>query len=104
MVMIIMGLFDKRREQKEFNNKAEWKQGLIPTIVELNDDHMKLITQAYTDTVFYTDIMFIEHVTRVVNFRTNVKKFSLIYKNRKGGGEKAAELHSQIMAKMSENK
>ena len=99
-----MGLFDKRREQKEFNNKAEWKQGLIPTIVELNDDHMKLITQAYTDTVFYKDIMFIEQVTRIVNFQTNVKKFSLISSHRRGGGERAAELHMQILEKMSQHK
>ena len=96
-----MGLFDKRKEQKEFNKKAEWKQGLFPTIVELNDDHMKLITQGYTDVVFYKDIIFVEQVSRIVNFRTNVKKFSLIYKNRKNGSEAAGMLQSHIMEKMS---
>ena len=84
--------------------KAEWKQGLIPTTVELNEDHIKLITATVTDTIFYKDIMNVEVALNIVNIKTNVKTFSLISSKLRGGNEKANELYDKILIKMSEKK
>ena len=94
-----MGLF--KRNKKE---KAEWKQGLIPTTVELNEDHINLKTPTYADTIFYKDIMNIEVVVNIVNIKTNVRTFSLISSKIRGRNEKADELYNQIIIKMSEKK
>ena len=94
-----MGLF--KRNKKE---KAEWKQGLIPTTVELNEDHINLKTATYTDTIFYKDIMNIEVVVNIVNIKTNVKTYSLMSGKLRGGSEKADELYNQILIKISEKK
>lgn len=93
-----MGLFNRNKE------KAEWKQGLIPTTVELNEDHIKLITATVTDTIFYKDIMNVEVALNIVNIKTNVKTFSLISSKLRGGNEKANELYDKILIKMSEKK
>ena len=87
-----MGLFKRRK-------KSEWKQGLIPTDVELEKDHMKLITATNTDIIFYKDIMSLQQVPKVLNIKTNVKTYSLM-----GKTERAKELQSQIMERMSANK
>ena len=99
-----MGLFDKMKKQKEFNKKAEWKQGLIPTIVELNEDHIKLTGPASTDIVFYKDIMNLECVGMNVRIKTNVKTFSLVSEGLRGRSERARVLQEQILEKMMEYK
>ena len=93
-----IGLFSRNK------NKPEWRQGLIPTTLELNNDHMKLITQTVTDTIFYRDIMNIEVVTNIVNIKTNVKTYSLMSSKLRGGSDKANELYNQLLVRMSENK
>ena len=87
-----MGLFNRRK-------KSEWKQGLIPTDVELLEDHMKLITATNTDIIFYQDIMSLQQVPKILNIRTNVKTYSLF-----GKTDRARELEAQILEKMSANK
>ena len=99
-----MGLFDTITKEKNIKKNAEWKQGLIHTVVEFHDDHMKLVTSAVTDTIFYQDIMNVEVVVNVVNIKTNVKTFSLISKSIRGGSDKANQLYEEILRKMSENK
>ena len=99
-----MGLFDTIRKSKEVSNKAEWRMGAIPVIVELNDDHMKLITSTVTNTIFYGDIMSVEQAMSVVNIKTNVKDYSLLSKGLRGGTAKATELSNQILEKMAEYK
>ena len=99
-----MGLFDSMKKSKELNKKAEWKQGLINTVIEFNPDHMKLITATYTDVIFYKDIMSVQQSVYVVNIRTNVKTYSLISKKKRGGTEKAAALTEQIIGFMNQNK
>ena len=94
-----MGLFNRNKKEK-----AEWKQGLIPTTVELNEDHINLKTPTYADTIFYKDIMNIEVVVNIVNIKTNVKTYSLMSGKLRGGSEKADELYNQIITKMSEKK
>lgn len=101
---MIMGLFDTINKQKNINKKAEWKQGLIQTVVELNDDYLQLITATATDTIFYKDIVSVEASVNVVNIRTNVKTFSLISKKLRGGSDRANQLHNEILIKMSEKK
>ena len=96
-----MGLFDTIKKSKEVNKKAEWRIGGIPTVVELNDDHIRLYNSAVENIVFYKDILDVEVVTRIVNIRTNVKTFSLQNRKVRGGGDNARELYSQIMEKMS---
>ena len=99
-----MGLFDTINKQKKTNKKAEWKQGLIPTIVELKDDHMAIITATTEDIVFYQDIMFLECVVNVVNIRTNVKRYALRSGKLRGGSERADKLHSELLEKIAQSK
>lgn len=99
-----MGLFDTIRKEKNTKKEAKWKQGLIHTIVELNDNHMQLISSTQTDTIFYKDIMDIQVVRRVVNIKTNVKTFSLIAKKKYGGQDLANQLYNEVIVKMGENK
>lgn len=99
-----MGLFDIAKKEKNIKKKAEWKQGLIHTVVELSDDYLQLITSSKTDTIFYKDIVNVEVVMHTVTINTNVKTFSLISKGIRGGSDKANLLCTQILEKMSENK
>ena len=99
-----MGLFSSVKKSKDLNKKAEWKQGLVNTVVEFYPDHMKLITATFTDVVFFKDIMSVQQATFVVNIKTNVKTYSLIARKKRGGSEKAAALVEQITMKMNENK
>ena len=99
-----MGLFDRRRKMKAHKEKAEWKMGLIPTIVEFEDEYMKLITTATEYIIFYKDIMDLEVVGNIVNIRTNVKRFSLASWNRREGADKARLLQSQILENMGKSK
>ena len=99
-----MGLFDSMKKSKELNKNAEWKQGIINTVIEFNDDHMKLVTATQTDVIFYKDIMGVQQSTRIVNIKTNVKTYSLISKKRRGGSENAAALTQQIIEYMNKNK
>ena len=99
-----MGFLDEMKKAKNLHKKAEWKQGLSNTVVELNDDHMKLIAPGSTDIIFYKDIMNVEQNLFTVNIKTNVKTFSLISKKKRGGTDKAAELQQQLIEKISENK
>ena len=97
----IMGLFNTIKKQKQTNNQAEWKIGLIPTIVTLEDTHMKIANSVSEDIVFYQDIMFLEQVTRYVNIRTNVKMYSLRSNHGSAG---AKMLHRNLLEKMSKCK
>lgn len=99
-----MGLFDKMKKSKEFRKTAEWKQGLIHTHVELEEDHMKLLTETSMDIIFYKDIMSVQQVSHVVNIRTNVKTYSLTARKIRGGTDKAIELTQQILEMMNKNK
>ena len=96
-----MGLFDTIKKSKEVNKKAEWRIGGIPTVVELHDDHIRLYNSAVENVIFYKDIMNVEVAAMVVNIKTNVKTFSLQSRSVRGGSDKARELYSQIMEKMS---
>jgi hypothetical protein len=99
-----MGLFNTIKKQKNINKKAEWKQGLIQTVVEFNEEYMQLITATVTDTIFYKDIMNVEVVVNVVNIKTNVKTFSLTAKRKHGGKDLANQLYNDVIVKMGENK
>ena len=99
-----MGLFDSMKKSKELNKKAEWKQGLINTVIEFNPDHMKLITATQTDVIFFKDIMSVQQVTFIVNIKTNVKTYSLSSRKKRGGSDKAAALTEQIIGFMNQNK
>ena len=99
-----MGLFDTIKKSKDVNNKAEWKYGLVPAVVELNEDHLRIYNSANEDIVFYRDIINVEVVPMVINIKTMVKTFSLRSRSVRGGTEKARELQGQILAKMSEYK
>jgi hypothetical protein len=99
-----MGLFDSMKKTKELNKKAEWKQGIINTVIEFNPDHLKLTTATQTDVIFYKDIMSVQQATFVVNIKTNVKTYSLTPKKLRGGSEKAAALTQQIIEYMNQNK
>ena len=100
----MMGLFDITRKSKEIKKQAEWKQGMIPTLIELNEDHMKLVTATETDIIFYQDIVDVQQVTRIVNIRTMRNTYSLTAAKLRGGGDKAVELQMQLLEKMSKNK
>ena len=102
--LIKMGLFDTITKEKNIKKQAEWKQGLIHTIVELNDDYLQLISSTRTDTIFYKDIMNVEVSLNVVNIKTNVKTFSLVSKSIRGSSGKANLLYNEILDKMSEKK
>ena len=99
-----MGLFDTFSKSKKINKQAEWKQGLMHTIVELNDEYMELITPTSKDTIFYRDIVSVDVAVNTVNIRTNAKTFSLMSKSIRGGSDKANRLYTQILEKMKENK
>ena len=99
-----MGLFDTIKRENKTKKEAQWKQGLIHTIVELNDNHMQLISSTQTDTIFYKDIKDIQVVRRVVNIKTNVKTFSLTAKKEYGGQDLANQLYNDVIVKMGENK
>lgn len=95
-----MGFFDSVKKSKEIKNKAEWKQGLNHTIVELEKDHLKLLTAAGTDIIFYKDIVEVQQVNKVVNIRTTMRTHSLISKNN---AEAAQELQLELLHKISDN-
>lgn len=99
-----MGLFDSGRRNKEIKKVAEWNQALMPTLLELNEDHMKLTTAAETDIVFYKDIVDIQQVSRIVTIKTLRKTYTLTARKRRGGGEKAADLQMQLLELMQKNK
>lgn len=96
-----MGLFDSIRKSKEIKNKAEWKQGLNHAIVELENDHLKILTAAGTDIIFYKDIVEVQQVNKVVNIRTTMRTHSLISKNNP---ESAQELQLELLHNISDNK
>lgn len=96
-----MGLFDGIKKNKEINKKSEWKQGLTNTILELNEDHIKLTTITKTDIVFYKDIVEVEQIRKIIYIRTIRKTYALT--SRKGK-ERATELQMQLLEKMSEYK
>ena len=95
-----MGFFDSVKKSKEIKNKAEWKQGLNHTIIELEKDHLKLLTVAGTDIIFYKDIVEVQQVNKVVNIRTTMRTHSLISKNNT---EAAQELQLELLHKISDN-
>lgn len=99
-----MGLFDTMKKSKEVNKKAEWADGVIPTIVELNEDYLRLYNSATENNIFYQDIKNVEVAPMIINIKTNVKTFSLRSRKLRGGTDKARELQEQILAKMSECK
>ena len=99
-----MGLFDTIKRENKTKKEAQWKQGLIHTIVELKDNHMQLISSTQTDTIFYKDIKDIQLVRHIVNIKTNVKTFSLTAKRKHGGKDLANQLYNDIIVKMGENK
>jgi hypothetical protein len=99
-----MGLFDIAKKSKEINKKAEWKIGAIPTIVELEEDHFKLINTGKTEAIFYKDIVSVEQSINIVNIRTKVKTYSLRARKLRGGSDKAQELQLQILEKINEYK
>ena len=99
-----MGLRDRMKKSKEVNKKSEWRIGGIPTVVELNEDHIRLYNSAVENVIYYRDIMNVEVAPLIVNIKTNVKTFSLQSRKLRGGTDKARELQSQILAKMSEFK
>ena len=70
-----MGLFGKSRKIKK---ESEWRLGLSHALLEFEDTYFKIITATSEDIIFYKDIMFLEQVGKIINFRTNVKRFSLI--------------------------
>lgn len=99
-----MGLFDSIKKSKEINKAAEWKIGVTPTVVELNEDHIRLYNSAVENVIYYRDIMNVEVAPLIINIKTNVKTFSLQSRKVRGGTDKARGLQSQIMSKMSEYK
>ena len=99
-----MGLFDSIKKSKEVNKKSEWKIGLNPVVVELNEDHLLLYNSVINDIVFYRDIRGVEVSPLVVTIKTNVKSYQLRSRSVRGGTDKARELQMQLMEKMSEYK
>ena len=99
-----MGLFDIARKSKEIKKQAEWKQGALPTLIEFNEDHMKLITATETDIIFYKDIVDVQQVTMIVNIRTIRKTYSLTSAKLRGGSDKAVELQMKLLELMQKNK
>jgi hypothetical protein len=99
-----MGLFSRTKKSVEFRKQAEWEQGVIPTIIELEDNHMKLVTEHKTDIVFYKDIVTVEQASFTVIIQTISKKFTLMTKKKRGGSDKAKELQSILLEKMIQNK
>ena len=99
-----MGLFDTIKKSKEVNQNAEWKMGAIPTVVELNDDHIRIYNSATQEMVFYKDIKSVEQSVNIVNIRTNVRTYSLRYRKLRGGTDKAMEFTSLLSEKISQFK
>ena len=99
-----MGLFSRTKKSVEFRKQAEWEQGVIPTIIELEDNHMKLVTEHKTDVLFYKDIVTVEQASFTVIIQTISKKFTLMAKKKRGGSDKAKELQSILLEKMIQNK
>ena len=99
-----MGLFDTIKKSKDVNAKAEWKIGAFPTVVELNEDHMKLYNSATQELVFYRDIKSVEQSVNIVNIRTNVRTYSLRYRKLRGGTDKAMEFTALLSEKISQFK
>ena len=98
-----MGLFDAMKKSKEINKKAEWKQGLNNTVVELNEDHIKLYNSATSTIIFYRDLVSVDQTVNIVNIRTKAKTFPLTSRKLRGGTEKAIELQEKLIEKISEN-
>lgn len=96
-----MGLFDSIKKSKEIKKNSDWTQGLNHTILELNEDHMKLTTIAETDIIFYKDIIEVQRIRKLVNVRTIRKTYPLTSKR---GKERAEELQLQLLKKISEYK
>ena len=99
-----MGLFSRTKKSVEFRKQAEWEQGVIPTIIEFEDNHMKLVTEHKTDVLFYKDIVTVEQSSFTVIIQTMGKKFILMSKKKRGGSDKARELQMTLLEKMSEHK
>ena len=99
-----MGLFSRTKKSVEFRKQAEWEQGVIPTIIEFEDNHMKLISEHKTDIIFYKDIVTVEQSSFVVTIQTIGKKFRLMAIKKRGGTDKAMELQMTLLEKMSEHK
>ena len=99
-----MGLFSRTKKSVEFRKQAEWEQGVIPTIIEFEDNHMKLVTEHKTDVLFYKDIVTVEQASFTVIIQTISKKFTLMTKKKRGGSDKAKELQSILLEKMIQNK
>lgn len=96
-----MGLFGSIRKSTKVKKESDWRLGLNHVMIDLTDDYIRMTTSFSEDIVFYKDIIFLEQIGKYVNFRTNVKSFSLRSKN---SSEAAAALHQDLLMKMSEHK
>jgi len=101
LVLINMGLFSSISKSRKIKKESEWRLNLNHVMLDLTEDYIRMTTSVTDDIVFFKDIIFIEQIGKRVNFRTNVKSFSL---KSKDSVESAVALHQEIIMKMSQNK
>lgn len=100
----MMGLFDTMKKSREIAKNAEWKKGVNNTLVELHDNHIKLITPTITDTIFYKDIVNVEQNYNTVVISTPAKTYKVVSRKLRGGSDRAAVLCQSILEQVMEYK
>lgn len=99
-----MGLFDNFKEAGEIGRTYEWKLGIYPAIINVEDSYIYIKTGGREFQVFYKDIQKVENRTTGIIIKTITDKHQITPKKLRGGREKVAELYADIMDKMNNQK
>ena len=99
-----MGLFDKFKEAGEIGKNYEWKLGIQPALVAVNDSYLHIKTGGKEVQIFYEDIQKVEKRVTAIEIKTITDKYILNPKKIRGGAELADNLYAQIIEKMNEHK
>lgn len=100
----IMGLFDDLKEASEIGKNHEWKLGIIPALITVEDNYIYLKSGGKEVNIFYKDIQKVENKLTSIEIKTITDKYQLNPRRIRGAKDKTAELYAEIIEKMNQQK
>ncbi len=100
----MMGLFDGLKEASEIGKNYEWKLGIAPALITIEDSYIHLKTGGKEVNIFYKDIQKVENKLTSIEIKTITDKYQLNPKRIRGARDKTAELYAEIIEKMNQQK
>ena len=100
----IMGFLNKMKEAGEIGRNHEWKLGMHPILLTLEDSFIHIKGGGKEITIFYKDIQKLNNKGTAIEIKTITDKYQIIPKKLRGATGKVDELYAQILEKMNTQK